>query len=227
VGAGTVEFLLAPDGSYYFLEVNARLQVEHPVTEWVTGIDLVRQQVRIAAGEPLGFTQDEVHRSGCAIESRITAEDPARGFLPATGTVKDLRLPEGPFIRSDFGILPGGQVSVHYDPLIGKLIAWGRTREDARRRLLRAVSELRISGVLTSTHFHVWALQHPAFIAGELHTGFIDQHFTPDLLTTDAHNLRAALVAAAIQAYEDRRKVREPKESASISPWKQGGRRWR
>jgi len=227
VGAGTVEFLLGADLNFYFLEVNARLQVEHPVTEWATGLDLVREQIRVARGEPLGFSQKDVRRSGWAIECRITAEDPVAGFLPCTGVVTDLRLPEGPFLRSDFGILPGTEVSVHYDPMLGKLIAWGNTREEARIRLLRAVREFRLSGVVTNIHFHLWALMHPAFVSGKFTTSFMEEHFKPQELRAGAEHIRGALVAAAVQAYEDRRQLREPKEGITPSIWKLRGRQWR
>ncbi len=227
VGAGTVEFLLAPSGEFFFLEVNARLQVEHPVTEWVTGLDLVAEMIRIAAGDALAFGQRDIRRTGCAIESRICAEDAALNFVPSTGTIGDLRLPEGPFVRSDFGVLPGSEVSVHYDPLIGKLIAWGNDREQARIRLLRAVEEFRVSGVVTNRAFHAWALSHPAFIAGEVDTGFIGRHFKPESLASDDELIQAALLTAAVQAYDDRRKLREPKEAPTASPWRSGGRRWK
>lgn len=227
VGAGTVEFLLGDDGSFYFLEVNARLQVEHPVTEWATGLDLVREQLLVADGEPLGLTQAQLIRRGAAIECRITAEDPATGFMPSTGLVTDLRLPGGPFVRSDFGVLPGTEIPVHYDPLIGKLIAWGPTREAARLRLLRAVDELRVAGIVTNSHFHVWALTHPAFIAGDLSTAFIEEHFTPDALSTCGDHLSTALIAAAVQAFDDRNRSRAPKESNEAASWRLGGRRWR
>lgn len=227
VGAGTVEFLMGQDGAFHFLEVNARLQVEHPVTEWVTGLDLVEEQLKVAAGQKLSITQSDIVRHGWAIEARITAEDPAQNFMPSTGKITDVRLPEGPFVRSDFGLLPGGEVTVHYDPLIGKLIAWGATREGARTRLLRAIEELRVSGVTTNAHFHLWAFRHEAFIKGELNTAFIEEHFSPDALVPSGRNRRAALVAAAIRAYAERRKAREPKEAESVSRWKMGGRRWR
>jgi acetyl-CoA carboxylase biotin carboxylase subunit len=226
IGAGTVEFLLAPDGTFYFLEVNARLQVEHPVTEWVTGLDLVREMIEIAAGRRLELTQDRVPRSGSAIECRICTEDSALNFAPSTGAVTDLRLPEGPFVRSDFGLLPGSEVSVHYDPLVGKIIAWGRTREEARIRLVRAVDEFRLSGVITNQPFHAWALAHPAFIAGDTDTGFIDRHFRPEELAEDASLVRAALLAAAVQAYDDRRKLREPQDGRPLSTWRRGTARW-
>jgi acetyl-CoA carboxylase biotin carboxylase subunit len=228
VGAGTVEFLLAPNREFYFLEVNARLQVEHPVTEWATGLDLVRAQIAIAAGEAISTPQEAIVRRGWAMECRITAEDPATGFLPCTGRVDDLRLPEGPFVRSDFGVLRGSEVSVHYDPMIGKITAWGDSREQARLRLLRAVRQFRLSGVVTNQHFHVWALQHPAFVSGDFTTAFIDEHWRPEELGHGrGSQIRMALVAAAIRAHDDRQKQRAPREGAAPSQWRLGGRRWR
>ena len=227
VGAGTVEFLLAPTGEFFFLEVNTRLQVEHPVTECVTGLDLVAEMLHIATGEELRLKQDEIRRNGAAIECRICAEDASLNFVPSTGEITDLRLPEGPFIRSDFGVLPGSEVSVHYDPLVGKLIAWGATREKARARLLRAVEEFRLSGVVTNRSFHAWALSHPAFIAGEVDTGFIDRHMESDTFANNDQLIEAALLAAAVQAYDDRRKLHEPKEAATAAQWRVGGQRWK
>jgi acetyl-CoA carboxylase biotin carboxylase subunit len=227
VGAGTVEFLLAPGGEFYFLEVNTRLQVEHPVTEWVTGLDLVREMIDIASGRPLPMEQGEIRRTGHAIECRICAEDPAARFLPSTGRVNDLRLPEGPFVRSDFGILPGSEVSVHYDPLVGKIITWGTTRERARVRMIRAIDELRVSGVTTNQSFHAWALAHPAFAAGDFDTEFIPAHFRPEELAGDRTLVRAALLAAAVRAYHDRRRLREARDGRMLSTWRTRGRRWR
>ncbi len=227
VGAGTVEFLLEPGGRFHFLEVNARLQVEHPVTEWATGLDLVREQIRVAAGEPLGYAQEDVLMRGAAMECRITAEDPTTGFMPCTGTVTDLRLPGGPFVRSDFGVLPGNEVPIHYDPMLGKIIAWGTTRDEARTRLRVALQEFRLAGVITNADFHTWALEHPVFVSGDFSTSFIEDHYSPESLVSEPTHLRGALIAAAVRAYEDRRRVREPKEGQVPSVWKLGGGRWR
>jgi geranyl-CoA carboxylase alpha subunit len=170
VGAGTVEFLLTDDAAFYFLEMNTRLQVEHPVTEAVTGRDLVADQLRIAAGEPLRIGQNEIRITGHAIEARLYAEDPENGFLPATGRVVDLRWPSGEGIRVDAGIRAGDLVSDRYDPLLAKVIAHGRTRDVAVGRLRTALAETRLLGVRTNLHFLRWLAEQPAFTDGELRT---------------------------------------------------------
>jgi acetyl-CoA carboxylase biotin carboxylase subunit len=175
--AGTVEFLLAPDGDFYFLEMNTRIQVEHPITELVTGVDLVEAMIRIAAGEPLGFHQDSVAIQGCAVEARIYAEDPAHGFLPSPGTIGVFRVPSGLGLRIDAGVEAGDDVSVHYDPLIAKLVASGATREQALARLDEALARLLVAGVRTSIPFHRWLLREPAFRAGGIDVGFVERHW--------------------------------------------------
>jgi acetyl-CoA carboxylase, biotin carboxylase subunit len=179
VNAGTAEFLLGPDGNFYFLEVNARIQVEHPVTEWCTGIDLVQEQFRVAAGLPLSFTQDEVTLRGSAIECRISAEDPENHFLPATGIVQALQEPSGPGVRVDSALYPGLQVPLYYDPLLAKLIVWGNNRSQALGRLRRALAEYQIVGVRTTLPFARWLVENPRFIAGEMSTDFIAEEWPP------------------------------------------------
>ncbi|MBV8084533.1 MAG: acetyl-CoA carboxylase biotin carboxylase subunit [Chloroflexi bacterium] len=199
--AGTVEFLLDPSGEFYFLEVNTRLQVEHPVTEWLTGLDLVQEQLRIAAGEPLTLNQDDVTWRGAAIEARITAEDPDLGFLPFTGRVEHVVEPSGPGVRFDHMLYPGVEVTRYYDSLLGKLIVWAGDRDAAIARMGRALTELRILGLKTTIPFHAWAMQHEAFRSGELHTGFIDQHWRPgEGAKTDAELV--AIAAAALQLHQ-------------------------
>jgi acetyl-CoA carboxylase biotin carboxylase subunit len=175
VGAGTIEFLLAPDGEFFFLEMNTRIQVEHPVTELVYGVDLVREQLRIAAGQPMRIFGGQLHPRGAAIECRITAEDPFNGFLPATGVVKYLRVPGGPGVRWDGGVEAGNEVTLHYDPLIAKLIAWGETREIAIQRMQRALRELVIVGLPTSQAFHLRVLDDPEFRRGELDITYVER----------------------------------------------------
>jgi acetyl-CoA carboxylase biotin carboxylase subunit len=175
VGAGTIEFLLAPDGDFYFLEMNTRIQVEHPVTELVYGVDLVREQLRIAAGQPMRVFGGQLHPRGAAIECRITAEDPFNDFLPATGVVQYLRVPGGPGIRWDGGVEAGNEVTLHYDPLIAKLIAWGETREFAIQRMQRALRELVIVGLPTSQAFHLRVLDDPEFRRGELDIAYLER----------------------------------------------------
>jgi acetyl-CoA/propionyl-CoA carboxylase, biotin carboxylase, biotin carboxyl carrier protein len=164
--AGTVEGLLAGDGTYFFLEMNTRLQVEHTITEEVTGIDLVREQLRIAAGEPLGYGQDDIHLTGHSIQCRINAEDPARGFIPTPGLITRLREPSGPGVRVDSGVEEGSVISELYDPMVAKLVVWDSTRDLARRRMLRALGEFEIGGVKTLIPIHEAILEHPNFIAG-------------------------------------------------------------
>jgi acetyl-CoA/propionyl-CoA carboxylase biotin carboxyl carrier protein len=175
VSAGTIEGLLAPDGSYYFLEMNTRIQVEHTVTELVTGVDLVREQILIAAGETLSVAQDEVRFSGHAIECRINAEDPANGFLPAPGIITAYREPGGPGVRVDSGVAEGSEVVGLYDPLIAKLCVWDTDRERARARMLRALNEFTVGGVTTLIGFHHRLLSHQCFAAGTTCRGVVDE----------------------------------------------------
>ncbi len=219
--AGTVEFLLSPEGQFYFLEMNTRLQVEHPITEWVTGIDLVREMVRIAAGEPLGYGQEDIVRRGASIECRIYAEDPQRGFIPSPGVIEGLRTPAGPFVRDDAGVYPGAEVSSHYDPLISKLSTWGPDRATALARMQRALREYVITGIKTNLRFHERLLRHPAFRAGRYHTGFLDREMKA-LNATEAPNGEAESLAVALAVAVARRERRDaPPEDAAggLAPW--------
>jgi acetyl-CoA/propionyl-CoA carboxylase biotin carboxyl carrier protein len=183
--AGTIEGLLAPDGSYYFMEMNTRIQVEHTVTEEVTGIDLVREQVRVALGEPLSIAQDDVAIRGWAIECRINAEDPSNGFLPAPGPIVHYREPGGPGVRVDSGVEAGSEISALYDPMIAKLIVHGMDREHARHRMLRALDEFEIEGTATLLGFHRALLRHPCFVEGATCHGIVES----ELLATQAAEL--------------------------------------
>jgi acetyl-CoA carboxylase biotin carboxylase subunit len=229
VGAGTIEFLADADRNFYFLEMNTRIQVEHPVTELVTGVDLVRLQIEVAAGSPLPFKQGDVKQNGWAVECRIYAEDSGNGFVPAPGRIETLRLPDGPGIRNDSGVYAGSEVSVFYDPMISKLVAWGRTRQESIERMRRALGEFAVSGELsTNLDFHRWIMQHPRFVAGDFDTNFINQEFNPALLTaqSDPERLAAVLIAAA-QAKSPANGARVRSQTASgpsVSPWKSLGR---
>ena len=174
--AGTFEFLLAEDGTFYFLEMNTRLQVEHPITELVTGLDLVREMVRIAQGEPLGFGQEDLAVHGAAIECRVYAEDPATGFLPSPGVIDTLVVPAGPGVRDDGGAYPGCTISSHYDPLISKVSVWAPTRGRAIARMKRALSEYVVTGIRTNLAFHKQVMSHAEFAAGRYDTSFIERH---------------------------------------------------
>jgi len=194
--AGTFEFLLAPDGSFYFLELNTRLQVEHPITELVTGLDLVKEMVRVAEGKPLAF--DAATRRGAAIEVRLYAEDPAAGFLPSPGTISVLQPASGPGVRDDSGIFTGARVSANYDPLLAKLAVWGEDREQALRRMQRALGDYFIGGIKTNLGFLSRLIAHPDFVAGNYDIGFV-QNRLPELLAqpTLAPETRWLIAAAA------------------------------
>src|SRR6185437_3642625 len=178
VGAGTVEFLFSDvTRDFYFLEMNTRLQVEHPVTELVTGFDLVREQINVAAGQPLSFSQADVHWNGHAIECRVYAEDPDNNFFPSPGRISHLRVPAGPGIRDDSGVSEGDEVSIHYDPMISKLATWGRTRAEAIDRLRRALDEYAVGGIKTTLPFFRDIVRDEEFIQAKLDTGFIPRFY--------------------------------------------------
>ncbi len=204
VNAGTCEFLLDGDGQFYFLEMNTRIQVEHPVTELVTGLDLVEWQLRIAAGERLPFVQDDIVPRGWAIECRITSEDAASGFLPSTGRVTYTRIPSGPGVRWDGGVEPGTDVGLFYDPLLGKLIVWAPTRDTAVARMHRALSELVIAGVETSRELHLRIFEDAEFRRGAIDIHWLERRVSSLLEMRPADALtNAAVVASALLARED------------------------
>jgi 3-methylcrotonyl-CoA carboxylase alpha subunit len=228
-GAGTVEFLFDEDGSFYFMEMNTRLQVEHPVTEMITGQDLVNWQLLIAAGEPLPLSQEQVHLDGHAIEVRIYAEDPDNDFLPATGKLTYLRQPEpSRYVRVDTGVVENDEVSPFYDPMIAKLIVWDQNRDRAISRMLRALDDYRIAGVSTNISFLTSLVEHPAFKAAELDTNFINQHH--DSLFSPANKQgNQALVLAALYILQQQKSPANKQQiasSATTSPW-QMGHGWR
>ena len=205
VNAGTCEFLLARDGSYYFLEMNTRIQVEHPVTELVTGIDLVHCQLRIAAGERLPFSQEEISPRGWAIECRITSEDAGNNFLPSTGRIRYLHLPSGPGIRWDGGIETGTEIGLHYDPMLAKLIVWGPDREQAVTRMRRALVDLVVQGVETSRDFHIRVMDDAEFQAGDIDIQWLERRMSEILHRAPGEEkVRVAAIAAALIAERER-----------------------
>jgi acetyl-CoA carboxylase, biotin carboxylase subunit len=223
--AGTLEFLVDASRQPYFLEMNTRLQVEHPVTEMVTGVDLVKLQIAVAQGEPLPFVQADLVQRGHAIECRVYAEDAAKGFLPSPGRILALRAPAGPGVRDDSGVYEGYDVPIHYDPLVSKLAAWGHDREEAVRRLRRAVSEYTVLGVTTTLPFFARVLRDPDFVAGVLDTGFVDRFLAAEAERADTDGSRdlieIAVAASAIRALRDRQKSREEAPAASgVSAWR-------
>ncbi|HEX9127252.1 MAG TPA: acetyl-CoA carboxylase biotin carboxylase subunit [Methylomirabilota bacterium] len=221
VNAGTVEFLVDREGKFYFLEINARLQVEHPVTEFVTGRDLVREQIRIAAGEKLGYGQEDMSFSGHAIECRVNAEDPAANFMPSPGKILGLRAPGGPWVRDDSGVYEGYTVPRYYDTLMAKLIVWAPDREAAIARMNRALAEYHVSGVRTTLPVLRRIIRHPDFAAGRLDTGFMERlpggHGTGSRRTV-------ALIAAVLEAYERAGSQAAPAAAQGPGPWARAGR---
>jgi acetyl-CoA carboxylase biotin carboxylase subunit len=230
VGAGTVEFLVDEHRSFYFLEVNTRLQVEHPVTEMVTGLDLVKEQILIAEGSKLELSQDDITLSGHAIECRIYAEDPQSGFMPSTGTLKNYRLPAGPGVRVDSGVVIFSEIPVYYDPIIAKLIVWGRDRAEAIRRAQRALQEYRVSGVKTTIGFHRVVLANKRFIAGDLSTKFLEKEYPDNQYRLLDDNLcEKAAIAVALDKFEKERKLAlryNDRAGAPCSNWVLMHRRW-
>jgi len=214
--AGTVEFLMDAEGGFYFLEMNTRLQVEHPVTEMVYGVDLVAAQVLTAAGLPLPFDPDRLSLRGHAIEARVYAEDPAVGYLPQTGTVHDLFFPDRPGFRVDSGLRLGSEVGVHYDPLLAKVIAWGPDRKAATRRLSAAIRESSILGVVTNLDLLADVLDHPAWAAGEIDTGFLERHFAS---WSAPGALPPEVIAAASAAGAPVRGAASNRPGPPDSPW--------
>jgi acetyl-CoA carboxylase biotin carboxylase subunit len=197
-GAGTVEFIMDNDLNFYFLEMNTRLQVEHPVSELITGIDLVKEQINIAMGAAISFKQDDLEINGHAIELRVYAEDPANDFLPDIGTLQTYRTPKGPGVRVDDGFEQGMEVPIYYDPMIAKLITYGKDRTEAIDRMIRAIDEYQITGITTTLGFGKFVLQHDAFTSGMFDTHFVKKYFTPDVL--NIQNEDEAEIAALMMA---------------------------
>ncbi|NJD62113.1 MAG: acetyl-CoA carboxylase biotin carboxylase subunit [Deltaproteobacteria bacterium] len=223
-GAGTCEFLVDAKRNYYFLEMNTRLQVEHPVTEMVTGIDIVKEQIRVAAGEKLSVRQEDIRQIGHAIECRVYAEDPDRNFFPCPGLVTSLRTPGGPGVRDDSGVFEGFEIPIYYDPIISKLVAWGKDRTEAIARMKRALTEYVVTGVKTTIPFHIRVMNNRHFIEGNFDTNFIDKVFFKEEGERRLEHDDVAMITAAIQVFLEERKramAQKPAESAGpVSMWK-------
>ncbi|MFH1502134.1 MAG: acetyl-CoA carboxylase biotin carboxylase subunit [Candidatus Eisenbacteria bacterium] len=223
--AGTIEFLLDGNKEFYFLEVNARLQVEHPVTELVTGVDLVKEQLLVAAGERLSFTQAEIFHKGSAIECRICAEDPENSFFPSTGLIERLREPSGPGVRVESGIHVGYEVPIYYDPLVSKLLVWAPTRQDAIARMRRALGEYHIEGLKTTIPFHKAVMESDVFASGQFDTSFVDEVFFPTYAGGGTKHPEVAAIAAALVADAARARPKPLGDEGSGGDGRRGG--WR
>ena len=225
VGAGTVEFLADIDRNFYFLELNTRLQVEHPVTEWITGLDLVKWQIQVARGEKLPMTQEEIPLNGWAIECRVYAEDPDKNFMPSPGRITYLRTPSGRNVRDDGGVYEGAEVPMFYDPMISKLSTWGPTRIEAVERMRAALGEYRIGGIRHNIAFHEALMEHEPFRTGALHTGMLDEPFWKK--KGQGPDLKFAVAAALLHELEtEHRRAAQPAAASDGKPdaWKQWGR---
>jgi propionyl-CoA carboxylase alpha chain len=203
VGAGTIEFLVDKNLDFYFLEMNTRLQVEHPVTEMISGVDLVAMQILVAEGKELPFKQEDLEINGHAIECRIYAEDPVDNFLPSTGLLKKHRVPTGSGIRVDSGVEEGQEITINYDPMISKLSVYGPNREIARKRMLRALNEYEIAGCKTTIPFCEFTLNHPAFIEAKYDTHFVPNHFVPEKMQPEQNINDVALAAALLKGINE------------------------
>lgn len=220
-GAGTVEFLVDDKLNFYFLEMNTRLQVEHPVTEMITGLDLVKEQIKVARGEALSFAQDDLKINGHSLEVRVYAEDPENNFLPDIGTLKTYRRPSGPGVRVDDGFEEGMDIPIYYDPMIAKLVTHGKDRTEAISRMVRAIDDYQVSGVKTTLPFCRWAIQHEAFVSGKFDTHFVKSYFNPEVLSHfDPEEEEVAAIAAALLWLESKPASSLRHGSASASQWK-------
>ena len=219
-GAGTVEFILDENLNFYFLEMNTRLQVEHPVTEMITGVDLVKEQIRIARGEAISFKQEDLKINGHAIELRVYAEDPKNNFLPDIGTLQTYKTPQGPGIRVDDGFEQGMEIPIFYDPMIAKLIVFAADRVQAIQRMIRAIDEYRITGIATTLSFGKFVMQHEAFTSGKFDTHFVQDHFLPEAV--ENANKDEAMIAAVFGALllRDSKTVIDNAPAKVKSPWK-------
>jgi len=222
--AGTIEFLVDSEGRYYFLEMNTRLQVEHPVTEMVTGIDLVKEQIRVGSGEPLGFQQSGIHPRGSAIECRVYAEDPENQFFPSPGKISYLRAPGGPGVRDDSGIYEGWTVPIFYDSLLSKLVTWGIHRDEAIQRMRRALSEYHVAGIKTTIPFFQSLLRHNEFLAGNLSTDFLSKYYSSGKFPVEGESQREVVATAAALHFNTKQNLRFKPHASGENPWKLWGR---
>ena len=223
VGAGTVEFLVDDKLNFFFLEMNTRLQVEHPVTEMITGKDLVKEQIRVAMGEPLSFRQEDLSINGHSVEVRVYAEDPSNNFLPDIGKLISYSTPKGPGVRVDDGFEQGMDIPIYYDPMIAKLVTHGKNREEAIERMIRAIDEYQISGVVTTLPFCKFVMQHEAFRSGKFDTHFVKNYFTPELLNTfidDEAEVAALLATKLLTTTPHNERLTQDNSSENRSKWK-------
>jgi acetyl-CoA carboxylase, biotin carboxylase subunit len=226
VNAGTIEFLVDKDRNYYFLEMNTRLQVEHPITEMATGVDIVAEQIRVARGRQLSYTQEQIQFKGHAIECRVNAEDPYNNFMPSTGRITHSLLPTGPGVRIDTGVYPGFEITPYYDPMIAKLIVWGETRAQAILRMRRALEEYRIVGVRTNIPFHQTMMDSHRFMGGQYDTRFVEERFSMDNERKDDKyetHIEIAAMLATLAAHQETERsaqiVRRGERDASNWKW--------
>ncbi|WP_293297449.1 acetyl-CoA carboxylase biotin carboxylase subunit [Pedobacter sp. UBA4863] len=228
VGAGTVEFILDENLDFFFLEMNTRLQVEHPVTEMITGLDLVKEQIKIARGETLSFKQADLKINGHAMELRVYAEDPLNNFLPDIGTLQTYQTPKGYGVRVDDGFEQGMEIPIYYDPMIAKLITYGKDRTEAIDRMIRAIEEYDITGIQTTLNFGKFVMQHQAFVSGKFDTHFVGKYFTPESLKSE--NEQEAMIAAiaAVMLLQNQKKIAPPSAAATVqkSNWTQNRREY-
>jgi acetyl/propionyl-CoA carboxylase alpha subunit len=220
VGAGTVEFLVDENRNYYFLEMNTRLQVEHPVTEMITGIDLVKEQIKVARGEKLSFGQDDLKINGHALEIRVYAEDPLNNFLPDIGKLITYERPKGPGVRVDDGFEEGMDIPIYYDPMIAKLIVHAEDRNAAIAKMTRAIADYQVTGVQTTLPFCSWAINHEAFVSGDFDTHFVKKYYQPEVLNT--RNEEEAWIAAALatKVHQEQKQVMQDALKKTGDSWK-------
>jgi propionyl-CoA carboxylase alpha chain len=219
ISTGTVEFLMDDKLNFYFLEMNTRLQVEHPVTEMITGIDLVEEQIKIARGEKLNFTQDDLNINGHAVELRVYAEDPLNNFLPSIGTLTTYVKPQGDGVRVDDGYEEGMPIPIYYDPMIAKLVTHGKDRTEAIQKMKKAIKEYKIEGLVTTLPFGTFVFEHDAFLTGKFDTHFVKNYYTPELIKEKQKANAEIAALAALKYWMDKQTITQPVEHKTTS-WK-------